>query len=175
MNWLREHMMRDQLANAASSDSGRNVLNFPGDTPSTSRYDASLALDLVSQAAEVIRGIQDRAADSEARAKALAESALEKLQLAEARIHSAEAARGLAQETLSKLSARLHEAERELARTKSRITAAVAQLANAEQHMKAAETRAFNAEKAVNQIEEAIRTQLVGLQKNLTGRSIRAA
>jgi hypothetical protein len=41
--------------------------------------------------------------------------------------------------------------------------------------MRAAETRAFNAEKAVNQIEEAIRTQLVGLQKNPTGRSIRAA
>jgi chromosome segregation ATPase len=166
--------------NAASGDFGRNILNFPGDAPATSRYDASSALassalDLVSQTAEVIRGIQDRAAESEARAKALAESAIEKLQQAGARIDAAEAARGLAQETLSKLSARLDEAERKLARTDSRIAAADAQLANAEQHKRAAETRAFNAEKAVRQIEDAIRTQLLGLQKNLPGRSIRAA
>ena len=167
MSWLREHM-RDQLTDAAPGGFGRNILNFAGDTQATSRYDASLALDLMSKAAEVIRGINDRAAESEARAKALAEGALEKLQLAEARIHSAEAARGLAQETVSKLSARLHEAERELTRTKSRITAAETQLANAEQNMRAAEERAFNAEKAVSQIVDAIRTQLIGLQKNST-------
>jgi chromosome segregation ATPase len=169
MNWLREHM-RDQLRHA-SSGPGRNILDFPADTPATSRYDTSSALDLVSQAAEVIRDIQDRATESEARAKALAESAIEKLQLAEARIHSAEAARGLAQGTLSKLSARLHEAEQELARTQSRIAAADAQL----EHMRAAETRAFNSEKALNQIEDAIRTQLVGLKRSLPGSSVRAA
>jgi DNA repair exonuclease SbcCD ATPase subunit len=170
MNWLREHM-RDQLANAASNAIGQNILSFPGDTPAASRYGTSSALDLVSEAAEVIRGIQDRAAESEARAKALAECALEKLQLAEARIHSAEAARGLAQDALSKLNARLQE----LTRTQSRIAAAENQLANAERQMRAAETRAINAEKAVNQIEDAIRAQLVGLQRNLTGRSARAA
>jgi chromosome segregation ATPase len=174
MNWLREHM-RDQLANSDSNDLGQNILNFPGDTAAALRYDTSSALDLVSQAAGVIRGIQDRAAESEARAKALAECALEKLQIAEGRIHSAEAARGLAQDALSKLNARLQEAERELTRTQSRIAAAENQLANAERQMRAAETRAINAEKAVNQIEDAIRTQLVGLQRNLTGRSTRAA
>jgi chromosome segregation ATPase len=174
MNWLREQM-RDQLTNAASSDFGPNILSFRGDMPVASRYDTSSALDLVSQAAGVIRGIQDRAAESEARAKALAESALGKLELAEDRIHSAEAARELAQDTLSKLSARLQEAERELTRTQSRITTAEAQLANAERQMRAAENRAINSEKAVNQIEDAIRTQLVGLQRNLTGRSVRAA
>jgi chromosome segregation ATPase len=174
MNWLREHM-RDQLANAASNALGQNILSFPGDTPAVSRHDTSSALDLVSEAAEVIRGIQHRAAESEVRAKALAECALEKLQLAEARIQSAEAARGLAQETLSKLSARLQEAERELTRTQSRIAAAENQLANAERQVRAAETRAINAEKAVNQIEDAIRTQLVGLQRDLTRRSTRAA
>ena len=174
MSWLREHM-RDQSTNAASGDFGRNILNFPGDTQATSRYDASLALDLVSKAAEVIRGIHDRTAESEARAKALAEGVLEKLQLAEARIRSAEAARGLAEETLSKFSARLHEAERELARTKLRITAAEAQLTNAQQNMRSAEERAFNAEKAVSQIVDAIRIQLIGLQKNQIGRSTHAA
>jgi hypothetical protein len=174
MNWLREHM-RDQLTNPGSIDFGQNIVSFPGDTAAASRYETSSALDLVSQAAGVIRGIQDRAAESEARAKALAECALEKLQLAEARIHDSEAARCMAQETLSKLNARLQEAERELARTQSRIASAENQLANAERQMRAAEARAINAEKAVNQIEDAIRTQLVGLQRNLAERSVRAA
>jgi chromosome segregation ATPase len=173
MNWLREHM-RDQLTNAASSDFGQNILNFPGDTPAASRHDSSSALDLVSEAAGVIRGIQDRAAETEARAKALVESALEKLQLAEGRIHSADAAHGLAQEALAKLSARLQEAERELSRAQSRMATAEAQLANAERQMRAAENRAVNAEKAVSQIEDAIRSELVGLKRNLTGRSPRA-
>jgi chromosome segregation ATPase len=174
MNWLREHM-RDQLTNAASSDFGQNILNFPGDTPAALHNNSSSALDLVSEAAGVIRGIQDRAAETEARAKALAESALEKLQLAEDRIHSAEVARELAQETLTKLSARLQEADREISRTQSRIATTEGQLANAERQMRAAENRAVNAEKAVSQIEDAIRSELVGLKRTLTGRPVRAA
>jgi len=41
--------------------------------------------------------------------------------------------------------------------------------------MSAAEMRAVNGEKAMDQLEEAIRTQLVGLHKNLTGQTVRAA
>ena len=120
MNWLGEHM-RDQLMGAASTDARQNVANFPADAAVVSRSGTSSALDLVSEAAGVIRGIQERAAESEARAKALAEGALEKLQVAVSRIQSAEAARGSAQETISELSAKLQEAEQELARTQSRI------------------------------------------------------
>jgi hypothetical protein len=98
---------RDQPTNAATIDLGNNNLNFRRDTAAALRYDTSAALDLVSEVAGVITGISNRAADSEARAKALAESALERLQLAEARIYSAEAARDLAEETVSELSAKL--------------------------------------------------------------------
>ena len=174
MNWLREHM-RDQLMNVASADVRHNVASFPGDRAPALRHGTSSALDLVSEAAGVIRDIQERAAESEARAKAMAEGALEKLQAAVSRIESAEAARDAAEEALGRLSAKLQEAEHELGRTQSRIVAAERRLADAERQMRAAETRAANAEKAVSQIEDAIRTQLVGLQKNLTGRSIRAA
>jgi hypothetical protein len=167
--------MRDQPTNAATMDLEKNILNFRRDTPVALRYDTSAALDLVSEAAGVILGISDRAADSEARAKALAESALERLQLAEARIYSAEAARDLAEESLSKLSAKLEEAVRELTRKQSRIATAETQLAKAEQHLSAAEMRAVHAEEAVHEIEEAIRTQLVGLHRNLTGELVRAA
>jgi DNA repair exonuclease SbcCD ATPase subunit len=167
--------MRDQTTNAATMDFGSNILNFRRDAAAALRYDTSAALDLVSEAAGVIRGISDRAADSEARAKASAESALERLQLAEARIYSAEAARDLAEESLSKLSVRLEEAKRELTRTQSRIETAEAQLAKAEQRMSAAERRAVHAEEAVHKIEEAIRTQLVGFHRDLNGESVRAA
>jgi chromosome segregation ATPase len=161
--------------NAASTDARQNVANFPGVAAAVSRSGPSSALDLVSEAAGVIRGIQERAAESEARAKALAESALEKLQVAVSRIQSVEAARGSAQETISRLSAKLQEAEQELTRTQSRVAATERRLADAERQIQVAETRAVNAEKAVSQIEDAIRTQLVGLQENLTARSIRAA
>jgi chromosome segregation ATPase len=173
MTWFREHR-RDGFAAASSRDSRENILSFPSGPPA-SRHDASVALDLLSQAAEVIRGVQDRAGESEARARALAESAIEKLKLAEARINAAELARRVAEETLSGFSARLHEAERELTQTQSRIAAAETQLANAEQRVRAAEARAVSAEKAMRQIENAIRSQLVGLQRDLVKRSTSVA
>ena len=52
-------------------------------------------------------------------------------------------------------------------RTESRVAAAEAQLANAEQRVRAAATRATNAEKALTQIEDAIRSQLIGLTRDL--------
>jgi chromosome segregation ATPase len=174
MNWLREHM-RGHITAAARTEPEENILDFPGHPPLSPGQQAPAALDLVSEAAEMIRGIQDRAAKTEAQARALAESAMEKLKLADARIQSAEAERNKAQEALSKVSARLREAEGEVARTRSRIAALEAQLANAEQRVKSAETRAVRAEKAVEHVEEAIRTQLLGLQTNLTGGSSRAA
>jgi chromosome segregation ATPase len=173
MNWLRDHM-REQLAKAPASEPVQNVVHFPAEPVQVRREPAS-ALGLVSQAADVIRAIQERAAESEARAKALAECALEKLEMAEARITDVEAARGQAEEVVSLLTGRLQEAEDELARARSRIAAAENQLANTEHQMRAAEARAIHAEQAVGQIEDAIRDQLLGLQRNLTTRSTRAA
>jgi len=174
MNWLREHV-RGPAPNAASNDLRENVLDFPRGTGAPARLDAPTAVDLVSQAAVAIRDIQDRAVDSENRARALAESAIEKLKLAEARIHEAEAARRAAEENFSKFGARLQEAERKLAGAHARNSALEAQLANTQQRLSAAEARAIHAEKAVHQIEDAIRTQLVGLQRNLTKRPATAA
>jgi chromosome segregation ATPase len=187
MNWLREHM-RDQVAKAPSGDGAQNVVHFRSDG-AQARNEASSALDLVSQAASVIRGIEERAAESEARARALAEAALEKLEHAEIRIRDAETARMQAEDTLVRLSARLQEAERELARSQARATAAENRLADAEYKLSAAENRladaeyklgaaevrATHSEKAVNQIEDAIRAQIVGLQRNLTTRKRSAA
>jgi chromosome segregation ATPase len=171
MEWLGRHM-REFIGDSDSIDSPQNILSFPG---APTRYDGSAALDLVSQATEMIRGIQDRAFETETRAKTLVERAIEKVRLTEARIKSAETARIAAEENLCKVSAKLREAERELARTVSRIANAEIQLTNAEQRIREAEMRAANSEKAVKQIEQAIVNQLAGLERGLTRQSANAA
>jgi hypothetical protein len=81
MNRLREHML-EQFENAPSGDHAQNVVQFSADT---TQQRTSSALDLVSQVASIIRGLQERAAETEARARALAESALDRLRQAETR------------------------------------------------------------------------------------------
>jgi chromosome segregation ATPase len=157
--------MLEQFENAPSGDHAQNVVQFSADT--TQRRTSS-ALDLVSQVASVIRGLQERAAETEARARALAESAIERLRQAETRINVAETARAQAEDTMARLSARLQETERELERTQARIVAAENKLADAEHQVRSAEARAIQAEKAVTQIDDAIRAQLLGLQRSTT-------
>jgi chromosome segregation ATPase len=164
MNRVREHML-EQFENAPSVDHAQNVVQFSADT---AQHRTSSALELVSQVASIIRGLQERAAETEARARSLAESALERLRQAETRINDAETARARAEDTSARLGARLQEAERELERTQARIVAAENKLADAEHQVRSAEARAIQAEKAVTQIDDAIRTQLLGLQRNLT-------
>jgi chromosome segregation ATPase len=165
--------MLEQFENALSGDHAQNVVQFSADT---TQQRTSSALDLVSQVASIIRGLQERAADTEARARALAESAVERLRQAETRINDAETARARAEDTLVRLTARLQEAERELEHTR---VSAENKLAGAERQVRSAEARAMQAEKAVKavtQINDAIRTQLLGLHRNLTnGRAMSTA
>jgi chromosome segregation ATPase len=172
MSWLQEHM-RDHIRNPI--DPPENILNFPHGASGAVRSDAATALDLLSQAAEAIRNDQYRVGESEARARYLAERAIENLQRAEAQIRSAESMRRSAEEELQKVSARLEKTETELTRIISRIADAEAQLAKAEECRRATEVRAMNAEQAFKQLEHAIRTQLVELGKGPIRRSVRAA
>jgi transposase len=70
--------MRDCVSNLASVEAPEKLLNFPG---APTRYDRSAAPDLVSQTTEMIRGIQDRAFETSARAKTLVEGPVEKTRL----------------------------------------------------------------------------------------------
>jgi hypothetical protein len=89
MSRVREHML-EQFENTHSKDQAQNDVQFSADT---AQHRTLSALDLVSQVANIIRGLQERAAETEARARALAESALERLRQAETRINDAETAR----------------------------------------------------------------------------------
>ena len=134
-----------------------NVLRFPSPPPPA--RGGSSALDLIYQAADVFAGIEDRARDTEARARALCQSAIERLQLAEQRVAAAERAR---REAVDHVGRKLEEASRALAHAKSRIEAAEARAAAAEARALAAESEAQTARRALAQVEDAIRSRLLG-------------
>jgi chromosome segregation ATPase len=147
MAWLRQHL-RGLSDDAGPIERTEKILPFP-DPPARSPEDRGQeTLELVHRAAEVIRGIEDRA-------RSLAEDAIEQLQLANNRIQSLEAERRAAE-------ARIQETEDALKRATSRIAAAEEQLAQAERIARAAETRAVETEKALVRIEDAVRTRLLG-------------
>jgi hypothetical protein len=163
MNW-RDHMRNDPHNSTVSSE---NVHDFPHNDSAASRRDTINVLDLLSQAIETIRNEQYRIKESEARAKYLAERAVENLKSAEAQIWSAQSMRRAIEQELQKVSAKL--------------TSAEAQLAQAEERGRAMEARAMDAEDAFKQLEQLIRTQLVELgrdfnkRSDLNKRSVRAA
>ncbi|HEY3643686.1 MAG TPA: hypothetical protein VGL31_21500 [Xanthobacteraceae bacterium] len=160
MQWLREHM-RNHISGGPSIEPGEEVLNFRRAAPEPGKHRDGDAVALVYQAADAVRGAQDRAAQIEARAEDLVKLAIEKLQIAENRIRSAEVEQRAAEAGMNEASARIQATETALQRALSRIAALEAQLSEAEPRAHAAETRAAEAEKALRRIEHAIRTQIL--------------
>ena len=180
-NWLREHM-RDHIANHSALDSAENVLSFQS-SPNSKMNPGAAALDVVYQAAELIRDVDNYAAERHARAETLARQAIEKLKIAHDCVQSAESRR-LAAETgirefsdrlENELSVRLQEIEEAMEQTASRIAAAEAQLSAAEQRARTAEMRANDAENALKRIEEAIRSRILDKMPGNARRTAMAA
>jgi hypothetical protein len=73
----------------ASFGGDENVLSF---RPSSAPDEGATALDLVYQAADVFRGMEEHARETEAHTQSLCASALERLRLAEMRAEAAERA-----------------------------------------------------------------------------------
>ena len=78
-----------QRNSRASVGRDENVLGFP---PASAPDKGATALDLVYQAADVFRSMEEHARETEARAQSLCTSALERLRLAEVRAEAAERA-----------------------------------------------------------------------------------
>jgi exonuclease VII large subunit len=166
-NWLRDHM-RDHITNQSALDSPENILSFQR-FPNSKMNPGAAALDVVYQAAELIRDVDNYAAERHARAETLARQAIEKLKIAHDCVQSAESRRLAAEAGIkefsdrleNELGVRLQEVEKVVEHTTSRIAAAEAQLSAAEQRARIAEARAAEAENALRRIEEAIRIQIV--------------
>lgn len=128
---------------------------------------ATTALDLVYQAAEIFRNMEDHARETEARAQSLCKSALERLKLAETQTEAAERAR---REVITEAECKLQDASRALTQAQSRIEAAEDRLTAVEFRAQAAEAEAREAKQALALVEEAIRRRLLCANPEADGR-----
>ena len=139
----------------ASVGTDENVLNF---TPRLQPDCGTTALNLVYQAAEVFRKIEDHAQQTEARAQSLCKSAAERLRIAETRAEAAERAR---REIICEVDCKLQDASRALKQAQLRVEVAEDQLTAMEFRAQAAEAEARESKEALALVEEAIRRRLL--------------
>jgi hypothetical protein len=118
----------------------------------------AVALDLVYQAADVFRAMEEKARATEARAKSLCDSAIDKVRRAEAR---AEAAERDQRSVLLNAEEKLRDASKALEQAKSRLEAKEDQMIAIEFRAQAAEAEAREARQALALVEEAIRRRLL--------------
>jgi hypothetical protein len=136
---------------------GTNFLNpFPDSQPAPD--DAITALDLVYQAADIFRGLQDRARETEARAQSLCREASEKVRRAEMRAEAAEQAYGALMVAVDQ---KLKEASRALEQAQANLIAQADKQTAAEIRSQRAEAETREAKRALVLVEEAIRKRLL--------------
>jgi HSP90 family molecular chaperone len=172
--------MRDYISNSNVATSVDNILSFKHQSHSAKNPGAAV-LDLVYQAADLIGGIDNYAAERQARAEALARQAIEKLKIADDHVRSAEAARRASEAEIEQFSDRVEkevsikvqEIEKAIEQMASGMAATEARLSAAEQRARNAEMRADEAENSLKLIERAIRTRI--LEKRFDGSSGRVA
>lgn len=119
---------------------------------------AASALDLVHQAAEVFREMEEHARETEARSQSLCRAASEKVRLAEMRAEAAEQAH---RELLVAADHKLQDASRALEQAQSRISAQADKLTATEFCAQAAQAEAREAKRSLALVEEAIRKRLL--------------
>jgi hypothetical protein len=147
---LNDMAQRDSRASVGRDE---NVLGFP---PAPDK--GATALDLVYQAADVFRSMEEHARETESRAQSLCTSALERLRHAEVRAETAERAQ---REFILATERKLQDACRALQQAQSCIEDQKDRLTAAELRAEIAEAEARQAKDALALVEEAIRKRLL--------------
>ena len=150
---------------ADQGESSERVFNFPGSTPSATSKGRVAALDLVSQAVEVIKGIENHANESEKYVRSIADKAIQRLQLAEGRIEELETELQSAQVCIREARVKIKESVESANFERSRLEAAERKMCQIEMRARTAEAQAKENANTVARIEEAIRVQI--LEKRL--------
>ena len=140
----------------SSAGESENILRFAQSAPKD--YGGATALDLVHQAAEIFKGMENHAREAEARAHSLCESLAVKLQVAEKQRDAAERAR---REVVNEFNGKLQEASRALQQAQSRIVHAEERTIAAEFRAQAMEAKLHKANQELAAVEEAIRKRLL--------------
>ena len=125
------------------------------------------ALDLVYQAADVFRGMEKHARETEARAQSLCTSALERLRLAEMRAEAVERAH---RELTVTAENKLQDACKALEQAQSYLEIQKDKLTAVELRAEIAEAEARKAKEALALVEEAIRKRLLCGNPDANGR-----
>ena len=173
------HMLPQlDMADSGVAEPVGNVVSF--DQPSNSKRLAGTALDLVAQAADLIRDAEDAATEKTACAEALANQAVAKLKNAYDRLRASESRRNALEIEIKTLidaqgqaSLRLQEFEKVLDQIVSRVK-------DTETKLSIAQERADAAEDALKCVEGAIRSRILEhlggkIFGNLTATTDRAA
>ncbi|MDP3690437.1 hypothetical protein [Bradyrhizobium sp.] len=126
--------------------------------PSAPREGGATALDLVHQAAEIFKNLENQAREAEARLQSVCENLAEKLRFAEQQRDSAERAR---REVVNELNGKLQDVSRALQQAQSRIVGAEERTVAAEYRAQAAEAKLYKANQELAAVEEAIRKRLL--------------
>ena len=153
-----------QRNSRASVGEDEDVLNVP---PPLAPDEGATALDLVYQAADVFRGMEKHARETEARAQSICTSAMERLRLAEVRAEAAERAH---RELIVTTERKLQQACRALEQAQSCIEAQKGKLTAVEFRAEVAEAEARKAKEALALVEEAIRKRLLCANPDADGR-----
>jgi len=132
--------------------------NVPRVPPASTPDKGATALDLVYQAADVFRSMEEHARETEARAQSICASTLERLRLAEMRAEAAERAQ---RELIITAEQKLQGACRALEQAQSCIEAQKDKLTAVELRAEIAEAEAREAKEALALVEEAIRKRLL--------------
>jgi chromosome segregation ATPase len=172
--WNRRGMPSD-VADSALARLAENSSTFQHDLSGPRKDQGALVIQMVHQAAELIRGMEQQAADTESRAQALAKRLIAELELAEQRLCSADAERQASEARINEANIRVHEADIALENAESLIAAIGVKLSAAERQADAAETRAKEADKALIRIEDAIRIHLLGQRSDASSNLAAAA
>jgi hypothetical protein len=147
--------MAQRLQRADQLHSG-NVYAFPDSQPAPD--EAITALNLVYQAADIFRGLQDRARETEARAQSLCREASEKVRRSEMKAEAAEQAyRAL----MAAVDQKLKDASRALEQAQANVMAQTDKRTAAEVRTQQAEAETREAKRALVLVEETIRKRLL--------------
>jgi hypothetical protein len=135
-------------------DSDEGIVRLRKSAPAAAARGGNTAVDLVFQAVEVIKGIEDRASAEE-------DMLCKKLEFAEKRIEELEAELQSAQHYIGEARAKLREFDETSRNDQSRLEAAEKTMCELEMRARTAEAQAKDNSNTLTRIEEAIRTQIL--------------
>jgi hypothetical protein len=155
MERLRQHV-KDRPDESALTEPSENIVPRP-----TVQDEGTAALELVYQAGDLIRDLESRVAETEARTQAIVLQTIDDLELANRYVHSVEEQRDSAFAALEEANIQVQEIEEALRQAESLLADNEVQLSPAELRANTAEALASERENTLTSVEAAIRVRLL--------------